>query len=416
MLRKRRIVIGVTGGIAAYKTCELVRLCVKAGAEVRVAMTPHATEFVTPLSFEALCHSPVISDADGKLSARHIELARWAEIVVVAPATANTMAKIAHGIADCFLTTLVLATRAPVVIAPAMNSVMWEAAATRRNVALLGELGHTVTPTGWGQMAEPEVGEGRMLEPAEIMHHLMRALPRVGPLAGRTVMVTAGPTPEPLDPVRVLTNRSSGKMGVAIGRMAVGMGAQVVFVHGPLQVPPPPGADAIPVETAQEMCDAVLAHLPRVDALVMAAAVADFRAADVHAQKIKKAAAAAGGKMILELVLTPDILSEVARRKAHQIVVGFAMETDAFEAERHVRDRMERKDLDMTVLNMLGEPGAGFSADTNRVTIYRRGGSAEPLPLMAKEEVARAIWERVVPLLPTEQETPDLQDPSDGRP
>jgi len=398
MLRGRRIVIGVTGGIACYKTCELVRLCVKAGAEVKVAMTAHATEFVRPLTFQSLSNHPVATEMfghTGEISSEHIALARWGEIIVVAPATANCLAKAAHGIADDFLTTLLISTYAPVLFVPAMNTAMLKAPATQHNIARLREFGHIVTPTGTGSLADGEVGEGRMLEPAEIMHHIVRALPRTGPLAGRRVMVTAGPTPEPLDPVRVLTNRSSGKMGVALAEIAAGMGAEVTFVHGPLSVPPPAGADAVAVETSQEMCDAVLAHLPSVDALAMAAAVADYRPAAVAPQKIKKGSE----RLTLELVRTQDILAEVATRKTQQVIVGFAMETDPAHAEERARGRVVRKSLDLLVLNMVGELGAGFAADTNRVTLFFADGRTEPLPLMDKRDVARHIWERVVALM-----------------
>jgi len=399
MLRDRRIVIGVTGGIAAYKTCELVRLCLKAGADVHVAMTAHATRFVAPLTFEGLSHHPVITDMfdrSNAVASEHIALARWGELIAIAPATANILAKAAHGLADDFLSTLILATRAPVLFAPAMNTAMWEASATRRNVALLAEHGYLVTPTGCGEMAENEIGPGRMLEPREILHHIVRALPKVGPLAGRCVIVTAGPTPEPLDPVRVLTNRSSGKMGVALAEMAAGMGAEVTFIHGPLGVPLPAGADPVAVETADEMCRAVLEHLPAADALAMAAAVADYRPVQVARHKIKKGAT---GRMTLDLVPTVDILGEVAARKGRQVIVGFAVESEAEKAATRVRDRMERKSLDLVVLNMAGEEGSPFGADTNRVTIFPRVGQAEPLDELPKHEVARRIWERVVPLL-----------------
>jgi len=398
MLRGRRIVIGVTGGIAAYKTCELVRLCVKSGGEVRVAMTEHATEFVRPLTFESLSAHPVATDTfrhEGQTASEHIALARWGELVVVAPATANCLAKAAHGIADDFLTTLLLATYSPVLFVPAMNTAMWKAPATQRNVALLRELGHTVTETGTGGLADGEVGEGRMLEPPEILDRIVRLLPKTGPLAGRRIMVSAGPTPEPVDPVRAITNRSSGKMGVALAEIAAGMGAEVVFVHGPLSVPPPVGADAVAVETSAEMSSAVLDRLAEVDALVMAAAVADYRAASVATEKIKKGME----RFTLELVRTQDILAEVAKRKGRQVVVGFALETDAEKAEGRARERLARKSLDLLALNIAGEEGSAFGVDTNRVTLFTPDGRREALPKQDKRDVAREILARVASLI-----------------
>jgi len=398
MLRERRVVIGVTGGIAAYKTCELVRLCIKAGAQVRVAMTAHATEFVRPLTFESLCGSPVVTDLFGRhteTAMEHITVARWGELIVVAPATANILAKAAHGIADDFLSTLLISTYNPVLFVPAMNTAMLKAPATQRNIATLKEMGYLVAPTGSGDLADGEVGEGRMLEPAEIMHHLVRALPKIGPLSGRRVTVTAGPTPEPVDPVRVITNRSSGKMGVALAEIAAGMGADVTFIHGPLSVGLPAGAEAIPVETSAEMCEAVLRHLPSADALVMAAAVADYRPVAVSAQKIKKGTE----RLTLELARTQDILREVAAKKQRQVVVGFGLETDRDAAEAHARQRVGDKSLDLLVLNMAGEEGSAFGSDTNRVTLFWRDGRKEALPKMDKREVARHIWQRIVPLM-----------------
>jgi phosphopantothenoylcysteine decarboxylase / phosphopantothenate---cysteine ligase len=398
MIEGRRIVIGVTGGIAAYKTCDLVRRCVKAGAEVRVAMTPHAKEFVTPLTFETLTHNPVISDSFDRANTpatHHIDTARWAEIIFVAPATANIIAKAAHGLADDYLSTLILATEAPVVFAPAMNPTMWKAAATQRNCVMLRELGHTILETGYGQMAEPEVGQGRMLEPVQLFDRLVANLPKQGPLAGRRVIVTGGPTPEPIDPVRVITNRSSGKMGVALSEVATGLGAETVFIHGPIGVELPAGAHCVPVESVEEMHQAVTIHLPDADALVMAAAVADFRPAHTSEQKIKKHDADTS----IELTSTIDILTEVSKVKAQQVIVGFALETDAEKADQHARDRVVRKDLDLQALNVIGEPGVGFGTDTNRVTLYRRDGSTEELPLESKRDVARRIWDAAIEIM-----------------
>lgn len=405
----RRIVIGVTGGIAAYKVCELIRLCIRAGADVRVVMTRNACEFVTPMTFETLSHHPVVTAMFGGYSdtpdsaairTQHIELARWAEVLLVAPATANIMAKAAHGIADDFLSTLLLATQAPIAFAPAMNTTMWNAQVTQRNAAILRELGHTVLPTGRGQMAEPEVGEGRLLEPAELFDRLLRLLPKRGPLTGRRIIVTGGPTPEPIDPVRVITNRSSGKMGVALAEVAAALGAEVTFIHGPITVPLPAGAESIPVETADEMHRAVVERLPNIDALIMAAAVADFRPRKRAEQKIKKHT----GDLSIDLVPTIDILSDVATRKDRQVIIGFAMETDTTKADEHVRDRIARKNLDLVALNMIGEPGAGFAVDTNRITLYHRNGMREALPLMGKRAAAKRICEAAARLIDEQAE------------
>ncbi len=414
MLSDRRIVIGVTGGIAAYKTCELVRLCVKAGADVRVAMTRNAAEFVTPLTFGALTRNPVITgmfadsprgalatdESNAPTPTQHIELARWAELVFIAPATANILAKAAHGLADDFLNTFILATTAPVAFAPAMNATMWGATVTQRNCNLVREFGHTVLPTGYGQMAEPETGEGRMLEPHELFDHLVRLLPKRGPLAGRRIIVSGGPTPEAIDPVRVITNRSSGKMGIALAEMAAAMGAETTFVHGPIATHGPAGAERVAVGSADEMYEAVMERLPGADALVMAAAVADYRPATRATEKIKKRAA----DLSIDLVPTTDILAEAGKRKERQVLVGFAMETDRDKAPGHVRDRIERKNLDLVVLNIIGEEGAGFGVDTNRVTLFRREGDPEELPLMSKREVAARIWQTVAPMVDARRE------------
>lgn len=400
MLRGRRIVIGVTGGIACYKTCELVRLCVKAGAEVKVVMTDHATEFVAPLTFETLSGHDVITgmyDRNRPMATEHIALARWGEIIVVAPATANILAKAAHGIADDFLSTMIISTYSPVMFVPAMNTAMLNAPATQRNIPLLLESGYIITPTGKGELADGEVGDGRMIEPRDILHHLVRALPRTGALAGKRVLVTAGPTEEPIDPVRVLSNRSSGKMGVALAEMAAGMGASVTFVHGPISVPPPVGADCVPVGTARQMLDAVKARFGDADVLIMAAAVADYRPKTAAEHKIKKAEAA----LSLELERTEDILAAVAKKKKAQVVVGFALETEADKAEERARERLSRKSLDMIALNVIGETGVGFGAETNRITLFGKGGWKEALPTMPKREVARAMCEHVARIMAT---------------
>jgi phosphopantothenoylcysteine decarboxylase / phosphopantothenate---cysteine ligase len=388
----RRIVLGITGGIASYKSAWLARLLTQAGAEVDVIMTRAAREFVGPVTFEALTGRPVYTEmtAPGHVL-DHIALARSAHAVVVAPATADFMARAAHGHADDLLTACLLAADAPLLLVPAMNDRMWAHRQTAHNVTHLRGLGYHVLDPDDGPLAAGEgSGPGRMPEPETILAHVGRLLDADGLLRGRRVVVTAGATREPVDPVRFLSNRSSGKMGVAIAGAAWRRGADVVLVAGAITVAPPVGPTVVRVETTEEMRDAVAAHLPSADVLVMAAAPADFRPAAVAAQKIKKDAAPAA----IALVPAEDILLATrALRPPATIVVGFALETEA--ALAGGRDKLRRKALDMVVVNDATEPGAGFGADTNRVTFLVGEGDPEALPLLAKAEVADAILDRV---------------------
>ena len=393
----RRVLLGVAGGIASYKTAWLARLLTKSGAEVDVVMTRAATEFVGAVTFEALTGRPVhtgLFDAGRALD--HIALAKGADAVVVAPATADLMARAATGQADDLLTAVLLATDAPVLLVPAMNDRMWAHAQTQANAAHLRDLGYELLDPDDGMLAAGEgSGPGRMPEPETIFAHVGRVLERRDGLRGRTVLVTAGPTREQIDPVRFLSNYSSGKMGVAIAAAAWRRGAHVTLVAGPLGVPVPVGVTHVPVQSTTEMRDAVAAHVGAADLLVMAAAPADYQPSERAPGKLKKT----GGVRALELRETPDILlSTKGARRAGAVVVGFALETDDLVA--NARRKLDGKGLDMVVLNAANEPGAGFGVDTNRVTIVRRGqDEPEQLPLLDKREVADAILDRAEALL-----------------
>lgn len=403
LLENRRILLGITGGIAAYKVCTLASHLAQAGALVDVVMTEAATRFVTPLTFEALTGRPVYTDmwhtAGEALPTHiaHVGLAHAAELLIIAPATANTLAKLACGLADNLLTTLALAASCPLVLVPAMDAGMWSHPATQANVAVLRERGAYIVGPAWGRMASGLTGKGRMVEPDEILGHMRLVLGKKGPLAGRKVVVTAGPTREPLDPVRFLSNPSSGRQGFALAQAALDRGAQVTLITGPTTLPTPIGAERVEVTTAQEMHDAVLTAIDGADALLMAAAVADYRAATIAPQKIKKGEE----ELSLRLVRTPDILSAVrdARGPRLRAVVGFAAESERL--VENARSKLLAKNLDLIVANDITAPDAGFGVETNRVVLIGRDGSVEPLPLMSKTAVAEAILDRVTALLTT---------------
>ena len=388
----RRVLLGVTGGIASYKSAWLARLLAKAGAEVDVILTRSASEFIGGITFEALTGRPPHTSLFGVGHALdHIKLARAADAIVVAPATADFIARAAGGQADELLTATLLAAEAPVLLVPAMNDRMWAHAQVQRNVAHARELGYAVLDPDEGMLAAGEgSGPGRMPEPETIFAHVGRLLEPRTALAGKTVVVTAGPTREGLDPVRYISNRSSGKMGVAIAAAAWRRRADVVLIAGPMSAPPPVGVHVVPVETTEEMAAAVRAALPGAHALVMAAAPADFRAASAAPEKIKKDAHLGS----IALAATPDILRTTRDARAPgTVIVGFALETrDALEAGR---GKLAAKELDMVVVNDATEPGAGFEVDTNRVSFVHRDGPDEHLPLMAKADVADAILDRV---------------------
>jgi phosphopantothenoylcysteine decarboxylase/phosphopantothenate--cysteine ligase len=371
-----RVVLGVTGGIAAYKSAELTRRLKDRGADVQVVMTAGAREFVTPLTFQALSGRPVrtdLWDAAAEAAMGHIELARWPQRIVIAPATADFIARLAHGLADDLLSTLCLATDAPIVVAPAMNRLMWSNAATQANVAALRQRGFTILGPAEGAQACGETGAGRMVEPQAIVDALFAAPRRADdnlPLRGRKVVVTAGPTRERIDPVRFITNRSSGKMGYAVAEAARDAGANVVIVSGPVNVPTPPGLKRVDVETAEQMMNAVQAEIADTDIFIAAAAVSDYRMREIAAHKIKKTS----DELSLQLSRTPDILATVAAGSPRPFVVGFAAETQ--NVERNALAKLEGKKLDMIAANQVGE-GLAFDCDDNALTVYWAGGKRE---------------------------------------
>ena len=392
----RRILLGVTGGIASYKSAWLARLLSKAGAEVDVVMTRAAQEFVGAITFEALTGRRVHTEIFGAGNALdHIALARAADAIVIAPATADFMARAAGGHADDLLSACLLAATSPVMLVPAMNDHMWAHGQTQRNVSHLRGLGYAVVEPDEGMLAAGEgSGPGRMPEPEAIFAHVGRLLEGAHGLGGRRVIVTAGPTREAVDPVRFISNRSSGRMGVAVAAAAWRRGADVTLIAGPMDVAAPVGVSVVPVETTAEMAAAVSDALATADVLVMAAAPADFRPSRPATRKIKKASAAA----TLELEPTADILlsTREARRRG-SVIVGFALETN--DAVAGGREKLAAKGLDLIVVNDATEPGAGFGVETNRVTLLAPGGRADVLPLMQKTDVADAILDRVEALL-----------------
>jgi len=393
---QRRILLGVTGGIAAYKSAWIARLLTQAGAAVDVVLTRSAAEFIGAITFEALTGRPVHTAliAEGH-ALDHIKLARAADAIVVAPATADFIARAANGHADELLSACLLAATAPVLIVPAMNDRMWAHQQTRANVAHLQAIGYNVLQPNEGPLAVGEgAGPGRLPEPETIVAHVARMMEPAGALRGKRIVVTAGPTREPVDPVRFISNRSSGKMGVAIAAAAWRRGADVNLIAGPMHIGTPAGATVTMVETTEQMRAAVADAIAQADALIMAAAPADFRPASPANQKIKKAHAPTA----IELEPTPDILSStIGTRPAKLVTVGFALETNS--AVEHGRGKLAAKQLDLIVVNDATEPGAGFSVDTNRVTFIDGDGLADEQPLLAKSDVADLILDRVERLM-----------------
>jgi phosphopantothenoylcysteine decarboxylase/phosphopantothenate--cysteine ligase len=395
-----RVALGVCGGVAAYKAAELVRRLQQEGIDVQVVMTGSAQEFVTPLTFAALTGQKVITEMFGSESAganvesaiEHIAVAQRIDLLVVAPATANVIAKMARGVADDFLTTLYLATTAPVVVAPAMNVNMWEHAATQENIDALRARGVHVVPPEEGYLACGMTGAGRLAGVEAIAKAVCSLLGIEHDLENETVVVTAGPTCEDLDPVRYLTNRSSGKMGYALAEAAVRRGAHVVLISGPTRLDPPQGVEFISVRNTEQMHKAVVEHLPRATAVIMAAAVADYRPVTPETKKMKRG----DGRITLELESTPDILADIARDKGGRIVVGFAAETDHL--AEHARAKLESKHADLIVANDVTAEGAGFDHDTNIITLYSRDGGETAFPRMPKIDAAHKILDRVLEL------------------
>ena len=396
-LSGKQIVLGVTGSIAAYKAVLLLRELTARGAEVTVVTSANAEHFVGALTFRTLSGRPVLSslfDPQSEEAVEHVALAERADAFVVAPATANLLAKAAHGIADDFLTTLLLATRCPVLMAPAMDGGMWDHAAVQANVETLRERGVTVLEPEAGALASGLSGRGRLPEVPTLVEAVERALTPQRDLTGERVLVTSGPTREPIDPVRYLSNRSSGKMGHAVASAALRRGAEVVLISGPTTLQPPPGAVYVPVQTAEEMREASLQHLASASVVIKAAAVADYRVERPSATKIKS-----GGKdegLTLSLVANPDILKELAQRKGGAFLVGFAAETN--DVRKHAADKLRAKGVDLLVVNDVSQQGIGFEADDNQVILLDRWGGALDLPRMTKIQVAHAILDRVLAL------------------
>jgi phosphopantothenoylcysteine decarboxylase/phosphopantothenate--cysteine ligase len=398
-----KIALGVTGGVAAYKAAELVRRLQDEGLDVQVIMTRAAQEFITPLTFAALTGKKVITDMFGADAAapanvesaiEHMAVAQRIDLLLVAPATAGILSKFVHGAADDFLSTLYLATKAKVIVAPAMNVNMWEHAATQENLQALRARGVHVVDPDEGYLACGMTGAGRLAATDAIVQRVRDVLALRKDLAGQTVLITAGPTREDLDPVRFLTNRSSGKMGYALADAAARRGARVVLISGPVELDPPAGVDWVPVRSTEEMRAAVMARAPEANILIMAAAVADYRPAAVHANKIKRSE----GRITLDLEPTADILAELGRAKGHSVLIGFAAETARL--VENARGKLERKGADMIVANDVTQEGAGFDTDTNIVTLVMRDGRNIPLPKMQKREVADLILDQAVQLVP----------------
>jgi len=396
MLKGKEIVLGVTGGIAAYKAAELVRLLVKEEANVYVVMTRNAQEFMTPLTFQTLSGNPVITDLFTLVEEQkigHIALADLAELIIILPATANIIGKIANGIADDFLSTMVMASKASVLFAPSMNVNMWENKALQKNIQTLVERGYHFIEPGEGELACRWYGKGRLAELNEVMERIEDLLSQKD-LVGEKILITGGPTQEPIDPVRFITNRSSGKMGYALAKAARRRGAEVILVTGPTSLPlPRRDIEIVPVQTAEEMRRAVFAHVQGCSAVIKAAAVSDFRPKAMSLQKLKKASASP----YLELEKTEDILGEIGKKKGDRILVGFAAETE--DLVTNARKKLMEKNLDLIVVNDVTKPGVGFGLDTNQVKILYPSGEVKDLPLMSKEEVSQLILDDVAKLL-----------------
>ena len=394
------VVLGIGGGIAAYKAAELTRILRERDLNVQVVMTAAAQEFVRPLTFAALTGRKVITDlfspqgAGETLSSalEHIRVAEESDLLLVAPATADLLARFAHGLANDFLTTLYLAFTGRVALAPAMNTNMWMHPATRANLETLRQRGHEIIGPEEGPLACGMTGPGRLSDPVRIADAITAAATKRRDLEGETIVITAGPTEEPLDPVRFISNRSSGKMGYALARAAAARGARVVLISGPVNLPDPPGAAVARVRTAIEMRKAVLDHLDEATVIVKAAAVADYHVAKVPTRKIKKTAM----RLSLELEPTPDILAEVGQKKGDRLLIGFSAETENLLAE--ARRKMKSKNCDMMVANLVGRQGIGFEADENEVTLVLRTGESVKLPRASKPEVADWIFDHALKL------------------
>ncbi|WP_129704527.1 bifunctional phosphopantothenoylcysteine decarboxylase/phosphopantothenate--cysteine ligase CoaBC [Priestia megaterium] len=400
MMKGKRILLCVSGGIAVYKAAALTSKLVQAGAEVKVMMTASACEFVTPLTFQALSRNPVYTDTfdekDPSVIA-HIDLADWPDLILVAPATANMIGKIANGLADDMISTTLLAATAPVWIAPAMNVHMYDHPAVKKNMSTLSSFGYSFVEPGEGYLACGYVGKGRLEEPETIVSligsYFSQASHTQKILEGVNVLVTAGPTVERIDPVRFFTNRSTGKMGYALAEQAGKLGASVTLVTGPTNLEYPKGVQVVQIESAQQMLEAVMQHYHEADVVIKSAAVADYRPKHVFDQKMKKQP----GEAVLELERTTDILRTLGERKEHQLLVGFAAETE--QVDEYAQKKLASKNLDMIVANNVTTEGAGFGTDTNIVTLYKRSGESKELPILSKHDVATEVLKEVKEML-----------------
>jgi len=396
MLKGKKVVLGVTGGIAAYKAAEFVRLLVKEEVDIHVAMTENAQRFIAPLTFQTLSGNSVVTDPFALLedaAIGHIALADLAELVVILPATANIIGKIANGIADDFLSTMVMATKAPVLFVPSMNVNMWQNKALQKNIQTLLETGYHLLEPGEGELACHWYGKGRLPELNEVVEK-MEDLLSPKDLKGEQILITGGPTQEPIDPVRFITNRSSGKMGYALAKVAKRRGAEVTLITGPTSLPHPrKDIKWIPVRSAEAMRKAVLTHFDGASVVIKAAAVSDYRPKMASQKKIKKG----DSDTTLALEKTKDILGEIGKKKANRILVGFAAETEDLIA--HAKKKLKEKNLDFIVVNDVTKPGAGFGLDTNQVKIVYPSGEVRDLPLMSKEEVSKVVLDETVKLL-----------------
>lgn len=402
-LNGKKILLCVTGGIAVYKAAVLTSQLYKKGAEVKVMMTSSAQQFVTPLTFQTMSRNHVYFDTfDEKDPKRiaHIDLAEWADLVVIAPATANMIAKLAHGIADDMISTTLTATTAPIFIAPAMNSHMYAHQAVQRNMQTLASYGYHFIEPGEGLLACGYVGKGRLAEPEEIVHRLEQHFNKNldQPLKGKTVLVTAGPTVEVIDPVRFISNRSTGKMGFAIASAARELGANVILIAGPTNLETPKDVQRIDVTSAEEMYEAVIERYDNVDIVVKSAAVADYRPKEVYSDKVKKK----DGELTLVMERTKDILAELGKKKQHQFLIGFAAEST--NVEEFALQKLKKKNLDMIVANNVKKSGSGFATDTNEVIILNRNEQKKELPLLTKQEVARRLLLEALALMKEEKQ------------
>jgi phosphopantothenoylcysteine decarboxylase/phosphopantothenate--cysteine ligase len=396
MLKDKKIILGITGGIAAYKTCEIIRRLKKLGAQVIVVMTENAQKFITPLTLETLSGNEVTTEMFPErrfVGVRHVDLAGWADLILIAPATANLIGKIRSGIADDILTTIVISSKAPVLIAPAMNVNMYENSIFQENLTYLQKLGYRFIGPEVGELASGIVGKGRLAEPETIVNEAVKLLAQRRDFEGESILVTASRTEEPLDPVRYLSNRSSGKMGYAIAQEAYERGAKVTLISGPSNLPPPSGLNFIPVQTTKEMLSTVRSSFRKADALIMTAAVADFSPAVISKEKIKRGEE----EIVLKLKPTVDILKEISKKKKNKILVGFSLETE--DEIKNANKKLTEKNLDLIVVNNPNVPGAGFEVDTNQVILIDKQGKVEKLPLLSKKEVASKILDKVSLLL-----------------